>query len=608
LFDDEPEEKFVFVEEATVIVDGVIDYDQFDGDLAAKIAGYPDFSGRLFNELKKGGQKLYDRVLADPSLVDQKVEEWEADKKKRGPAPGATGGPAGLGPIPGVEGPNVPSTAIAGTDPTLATTSVAIGSATDTSAVGLPETETDVDPLAGLDGSAPPKKKAPKKKVPDALEKIKELMAKAAAAQPKPAAEKPKPKPKPAKKPAAAGEKEPVEAEEEEVDEEEELFKPQEKTEAQKRAEAKIAEKIAKAGISPEDLMKQIEKNKKIQAAIEANMAAELAKEMAAQKAEEEKNRPKPKPVAPKPNDPSKPNTDASKPNVAPKKPELTKEELEERQRKREEEKELEAATKVTISPAQTAFLASDKMNMEDMFGGDLAEDKPEDEQEAAATEEAAPEDAELANLSDAELEKQAAEADEAVGTEATDETVDETTAEDETAETTAEDETAETTAEDETAETTTEDETALDATTADGTKPAAGTKAPLPGKKPAAGSKTKKAPKKKLSKKARARKAAAARRRKAKLARLRKRRAAIKARIARKARELKRRERRIIKIKSALDQLDEALKKPTITAVTALKDPTKPVADLKKVKEQQHKAEYQAKKRMAKLRMKMFM
>jgi len=327
LFADEPEEKFVFEEEDTVIVDGVIDYDQFDGDLAAKIAGYPDFSGRLFNELKKGGQKLYDRVLADPSLVDQKVEEWEEEKKKRRPAPG---GPAGLGPLPGVEGPNVPSTAIAGTDPTLATTSIAIGSST---ADELPETETAVDPLAGLDGTAPPKKKAPKKKVPDALDKIKELMEKAAAAQPKPAAEKPKPKP--AKKPAVAGEKEPVEAEEEEVDEDEELFKPQEKTEAQKKAEAKIAEKIAKAGISPEDLMKQIEKNKKIQAAIEANMKAELAKEMAAKKAEEEKNRPKPKPVAPKPNDPSKPNTDASKPNVAPKKPELTKEELEERDRKR---------------------------------------------------------------------------------------------------------------------------------------------------------------------------------------------------------------------------------------------------------------------------------
>jgi len=38
LFNDEPEEKFVFEEEDTVIVDGVIDYSQFDPDLAAKIA------------------------------------------------------------------------------------------------------------------------------------------------------------------------------------------------------------------------------------------------------------------------------------------------------------------------------------------------------------------------------------------------------------------------------------------------------------------------------------------------------------------------------------------------------------------------------------------
>jgi len=45
-------------------------------------------------------------------------------------------------------------------------------------------------------------------------------------------------------------------------------------------------------------------------------------------------------------------------------------------------------------------------MEMKDMFNGDLGEEDPEAEQEAEVTEEATPEDAELANLSDAELEK----------------------------------------------------------------------------------------------------------------------------------------------------------------------------------------------------------
>jgi hypothetical protein len=188
-----------------------------DEGILAKVASFDDnIKDRLFNELRKGGQKLYDRVLADPSLIDQKVDEWEEEKKKRGPIPG---GPGGLGPIPGTIDPTLPSTAIAGTDPSFATGSVAIGSDTTAPAVELPEEP--VDPLAGLTQSAPPKKKAPKKKAPDALDKLKALMAKAA---PKPPA--PKPKPKPAPKPVVAGEKQPVEAEEEEVDEEEELFKP----------------------------------------------------------------------------------------------------------------------------------------------------------------------------------------------------------------------------------------------------------------------------------------------------------------------------------------------------------------------------------------------
>lgn len=68
--DSEYKEEFVFEAEPTVIVDGQINYDLIDPDLVIKVAGYPEYKDRLFAKLKEGGQKLYDQVLADPSLVD----------------------------------------------------------------------------------------------------------------------------------------------------------------------------------------------------------------------------------------------------------------------------------------------------------------------------------------------------------------------------------------------------------------------------------------------------------------------------------------------------------------------------------------------------------
>lgn len=196
---EEPEEVIEFKAEPTVIVDGKINYSLFDPMLAVKIASQEGYVKRLFDKLKKGGQDLYDRVLEDPSLVDQQVESWKSKESAttpgvQGPVQPGTGGPAVAAPAPDttITGPTAPAVDTIGPAPRPAT------------------------PTA----NAPIKKKPVKK--PNALEAIAKMLK----------------KPDPPKKAPVAGEPAPP--------------PPPVKSKAQIRAEEKIAEKIAKAGITPE--------------------------------------------------------------------------------------------------------------------------------------------------------------------------------------------------------------------------------------------------------------------------------------------------------------------------------------------------------------------
>lgn len=183
--------------------------------MVIKVAGYPEYRERLFDELRKGGQKLYDRVLEDPSLIDQKVDEWK-DKEAAADATTAPGGVAA--PLPGIDT-TIP---VPGTDPI-----------TDAPVFGEDPTTA---PAPGTTTAPVPEKP----KEPNALEKLQAFLDKKQAEKPKPPA------------PVA------VANPDDEVDPEDLPEEPPKKTAAQLRAEKRIAEKIAKAGIDVKTLEAQL--------------------------------------------------------------------------------------------------------------------------------------------------------------------------------------------------------------------------------------------------------------------------------------------------------------------------------------------------------------
>jgi len=117
-----------------------------------------------------------------------------------------------------------------------------------------------------------------------------------------------------------------------------------------------------------------------------------LAKELAAAAPP-----PPPEPVAaPRPDTTADPTTAGTDQPQEEKPQEKTEEEKKAEEAKAKEaaadNAELAAATKVEITAAQTAFLASDGMDLEDLFGGELEAETPDEEGEAPPEGEAAPE------------------------------------------------------------------------------------------------------------------------------------------------------------------------------------------------------------------------